>query len=319
MKRLSGGNHATGLRNFRRPAAIACLFIAVAGTAAFLPDRQTHRTSVTKPVSERVRPDSSRAAIPRLEAIRKETDPMRREQRIAYVIESFGLTRVPAALDELHHLKDDPLTNELGMRLLHRWAEDDAAAAAGWADSLPEGKWRTAALKQAAIAWSNEHLNQAENWARSLPDELERDSQLLAIAHEAVRSDPLQALQIAADLPASGSSDELIRRAAMEWASKDAEGAAEWARKIEGTTLREQVLSGVALAWGAHDPIAAATFVVNELPPGRLQTDALVGIVQRWTQNDPVQATAWVKSFPEGTLRREAMASLAQQGRRAAE
>jgi hypothetical protein len=308
------GKHATGLRYFRRPVAIVCLLAAVAGIATVIPDMQSHIGSIKKPLAERVRRNSPATPISRLAAIRQESDPMVREERITEMLGCLELARIPSGLADLRHLDADDLTDEFSLRLLRRWAEGDAAAAAAWARSLPAGDWRAEALKQVALAWSGQDLNKAVGWARSLPDGSERESGLLAIAHEAVRSDPMTALQIAADLPTGGSSDELIRRAAMEWASEDAEAAAAWARQIEDAALREQVLSGVALAWGDRDPMAAAIFILNELPSGRPQADTLIGIVQRWAQQDPTQAIAWVESFPESTLRRDALANLAQQG-----
>ncbi len=312
-----GGKSATGLRAIRRPVVTACLVGAVASVVAFLfSNQEVDPSSGITPARVRLRADPPSSLTPRLAAIRGEPDSMVREERIENLIENTDLSRIPSALDELRDAGSDSLITELGLRLLRRWAERDAAAAADWAFSLPEGDGRTEALKQVAMAWCGRDLAEAADWARSLPDETERDTQLLGIAHEAVRSDPMQALQIAADLPAGASGDELIRRAAMEWASKDAEGAAKWTSAIEDAVLREQVASGVALAWGNHDPAAAATFAVNELSAGRLQADTVVGIVQRWAQTDHARALAWVESFPQGTLRRDALASLGQQGPR---
>jgi hypothetical protein len=88
-----------------------------------------------------------------------------------------------------------------------------------------------------------------------------------------------------------------------EWASKDGQSAAQWARQIQAGTLREQALGCIATAWGDSDPFSAATLAVSELPAGRTQDDAVVGIARRWAQRQPEQAAAWVEGFPAGELK----------------
>ena len=55
------------------------------------------------------------------------------------------------------------------------------------------------------------------------------------------------------------------------------------------------------------DPAAAATLAIKSVAPGKPQDDAVVGIVQRWVQQQPNDAAAWVTAFPEGPLRDTAM------------
>jgi hypothetical protein len=68
----------------------------------------------------------------------------------------------------------------------------------------------------------------------------------------------------------------------------------------------------VATIWGETDPVAAATLVLNALPPGKEQDDAVVGIVQRWAQSAPEQVSVWVAEFPEGPLREVALENVAK-------
>jgi len=72
------------------------------------------------------------------------------------------------------------------------------------------------------------------------------------------------------------------------------------------------VLAAVATAWGESDPVAAATFAVQALGPGKPQSDAVVGVVQRWAPNQPAAAAAWVAEFPAGELRDVALQELAK-------
>ena len=98
-------------------------------------------------------------------------------------------------------------------------------------------------------------------------------------------------------------------------ASPDFSGASKasaWAREIEGSSLRDEVLATIATTLGESDPIAAGTLAIQTLPPGKVQADAVVGIIQRWAQNDPKAAAAWVGQFPEGALRNAAVENIAK-------
>lgn len=112
----------------------------------------------------------------------------------------------------------------------------------------------------------------------------------------------MEALRLAIELPASGTRNDLIVHAANQWAAGAPTAAAEWTAGILDPALRERVLSVVSTAWGGSNPMAAATLVLESLPPGKGQEDAVVGIVQRRTQTEPEQAAAWVVLFPDGAL-----------------
>jgi hypothetical protein len=61
----------------------------------------------------------------------------------------------------------------------------------------------------------------------------------------------------------------------------------------------------------AHE-VATLTsdWFLKDLPVGREQQDAVVGIVERWTQIDPAGAAEWVGKFSVGTLRDTAVENL---------
>jgi hypothetical protein len=194
---------------------------------------------------------------------------------------------------------------------IRNWAQNAPRAAAEWATALPAGANRRFVLEAATLAWGASDPASAAQWAQSLRDEAERTLALTNIASEAVRSTPLLSLELAQSLPAT-TRDEIVPRAVTEWATRDPAAAADWARQISGASLRVTALAGIATAWSEKDPAAAASLAVKELPSGRLQADTIVAIVQRWAQQSPADAEAWVNQFPEGSLRDAAMESLAK-------
>lgn len=82
---------------------------------------------------------------------------------------------------------------------------------------------------------------------------------------------------------------------------------------ITGSFKTHIDLREIAIVWSASAPVDAATWALNELPPGRLLDDTVVSIVQRWAQRDMDGATAWVEQFPEGALRAAAVENLLAQ------
>ena len=153
-------------------------------------------------------------------------------------------------------------------------------------------------LETASLAWGACDPASAAQWARSLRDEAERTLALTNIAGEAVRSAPLLALDLAQSLP-EPARNEIVPRAAAQWAAQDPAAAADWARQIPAESLRATTLAGIATA-----------LALKELPAGRLQSDTIVSIVQRWAQQSPSDAEAWVNQFPKSDLRDAAKENL---------
>jgi hypothetical protein len=236
-------------------------------------------------------------------------DPALRAEALQRLLATISGPQIQEALIALHAEAPSETTTELSLRLVRKWAEAAPAAAADWVAQLPVGPLRAEALDQVAIVWANQALENAAAWARLLPP-ADRPRALGSIAQEAVRTVPVKALQFALELPAAPLRDGLIRRAVAEWVTTDPEKAVAWARQLPDDTLRDEVLAATATAWSDHDPSAAATLAATELPSGRLQADTVVSIVQRWAQQNPDRAAAWVQTFPENDLRWDAIENL---------
>lgn len=248
-----------------------------------------------------------------LAGIAAEEDSGRREEMLAALADQIPITDIQTTLNELQNLVSAGVAGEFSQRLLRRWTESDGHAAAAWAEQLPAGPARDAAISGVAIEWANASLADATAWTKTLGDEAERNATMLSVANEAVRAEPVEALRLAMALPDTLQRDELIRRAAMEWAAQDAQGAVAWAEQISDETLRAKVLAGETVSWAEQNPEAAATLAVEQLPAGRLQNDAVVSIIQRWAQQQPETAAAWVEQFPNGPLRDAAEENLLAQ------
>jgi hypothetical protein len=183
-------------------------------------------------------------------------------------------------------------------------------AASSWAAEAAGNDVRFESIEAVAIAWANQDLERAIEWGRQLSDQTERQRALICIGFEAARAEPLTALALALELKRGAERDELIRHSVGEWAAIAPEAAAEWADQIEEPLLRARTLAHVATAWAEIEPRAAAKMAIEQLKPGRLQEDTVVSIVQRWAQQQPTDAAAWVTTFGEGDLRAAAFQNL---------
>lgn len=246
-----------------------------------------------------------------LESLERESDDAKREELIALLVNDIAPAEIPEAINSLMRSSTE-FAREICVQLARRWAEADSRSAADWANRLPPGGMRDAALNQAVVAWADGSWTEAAAWARQLPNKADRDHALQNIAEEVLRNAPVEAVQLATELQSSPQRDELLRHAGAEWASREPIKAVQWAGDIGDEQLREQILSGVALSWSENDPVSAANLVLKEIRFGRLQSDAIIGILERWAQSSPEQAAAWVEAFPASDLRETAVSDVAQ-------
>jgi hypothetical protein len=236
-----------------------------------------------------------------------DTDTIRRDERLQVLVDSIALKEIPTALEFLQRQEYSETLRDLQVLLVRKGASIDPQTAAAWAEQMPAGATRSAAIAGVGVVWANENLVEAARWASKLAEGEDRENGLGHVAFEAARTEPIFALELTADLAPTDARDELVRHAARQWAAQEPVDAAAWASEITNPALREQILSDIAAAWGDTDPVSAAALALKSLHQGRSQEDAMVGIVQHWVQKEPERAAAWVLEFPEGMLQQTAL------------
>jgi hypothetical protein len=209
----------------------------------------------------------------------------------------------------LHGSGQDNFDEGAALALIGYWMTFNPGEAAAWVQQT-KGDLRHRLLGETALRWAEINLTDAAAWAESLSDLEDRAVVFETLGSEAIRTDPLLALNLALEMPPGLDQTELIRRAAAEWAGKDRVNAATWAAKLEDGVVRQRVMEDIAAALADPDPIGAARIVLDGMLPGEAQDRALVSIVQRWVQTDPVSAARWVAGFPADGLGRDAVDNL---------
>lgn len=227
-------------------------------------------------------------------------------------VEGMPPAAIPAALKKLDELQMQNRTGigqNLELRLLRRWGEDDAGSAAAWAAQTP-APIRAEALQSAASTWARKDFTEAAAWAGQLADATDRQTALKSVMGEGLYTDPKAALGLAAALPPDSGRNELVTRAAETWATQSSGDALAWANQITDQDLKAAVTSVIAITMANTDPVAGGNLAVTSLPPGPLQNQAVVAIVERWAQADMDAATQWVNQFPDGALKQAAQSTL---------
>jgi len=236
---------------------------------------------------------------------------MRNDQIVAWV-KSLSAEQRRETLDFLTRLKDEPVAKQMAEALVAAWAENNPVGLADWLATSPSYMELEQHAGMLARSWAVKDLTATLKWAQGMKPGSERTSVIMTVAYEAVRDDPVQGLNLAAQLPVSQSRDELLVQGARQWAVHAPEAAAQWAAQIDPGETRDRLISAICTAWSENDPEKAASLVLRELPAGKLQEDAAISILQRWTQKEPDKAMNWALDFPAGDLRETALRNATQ-------
>lgn len=216
----------------------------------------------------------------------------------------------------LGNLTNPDLTGNTGRLLIRRWVELNPTAAVNWVTQLHIADGRPELMDVVAIAWSEKDLPNALNWVESLPEDATKHQALADLGYEVARVDPVDAMQIATQLPASDYANGLLLHSLAQYASTDLAQSQQLALSLPQGSLRDQTLSTVAIVQARQDGAGAASFAVENIPPGPGLDRAVIGIIQLWGQNSFTAASAWVQSFPDSTLYDQAAQSLGMVGAR---
>ncbi|MFN3408278.1 MAG: hypothetical protein ACK45B_04750 [Limisphaerales bacterium] len=311
-----------------RPVAILLALTAVGGLGWHLAFRRTIPSTPPAPAkvahsapknwTVRARPLPDTPAVSESGWVRVFSEPSASSEEgdnaaelaaIAQAAAAVPLSEIPAQLD---NLLDDPTSTAASLRseLLRRWAATDPAAASQWAEQLPPGPLRFAALRDIADTRAEENPADAIEWVNTLPDAGERAALTADFAYEIARTNGLAAVQMVTGLIPSRERDDALAHALRQWADADAATAAQWVDSVADVALRQRLLADLAEVYSQQNPAAAAALVSTALADSPLQNRAAVAVVQQWAQTAPAEAARWVEQFPMGETRQAATENL---------
>ncbi len=201
-----------------------------------------------------------------------------------------------------------PEQSDIVRRGLRRWMLVDAPGAARFAQEITDGAARQQAEREVAQIWGAKDPAKAVAWATALPNEAERGEALGAVCIGLGARDPGRGTQLADSLGLRD--DGVVVNLAGEWAARNGAAADAWALQQPSSPLRDQLIQRVAFVQARTDPAEAAILVVEQIPAGPTQAEAVISVVNQWAQLDPAGASAWVAGFPPGSLRERALSEV---------
>ena len=163
-------------------------------------------------------------------------------------------------------------------------------------------------MRVVAQTWGLHDADAAADWAATLPDEIERRGFLGAVCIGLAAADPAGGVQMADKLGLRD--DGVLENLTAQWAARDGAAALTWVYQRPAGRDRDRLMQRIAIAGAQTDPAWAARLVVEQIPTGPEQAEAVISVVNQWAGRDPVGAAAWVDDFPPGVLRDRALGEL---------
>ncbi len=202
----------------------------------------------------------------------------------------------------------------LHAHLMDRWMMLQPVEVLEWFDGLrPEEKTSTL-IKQVGIAGIHVNSRWAVEWlvSRHQAGETTNEDWLTQL-YEATRFEPRRVAELALELQEGAERDALVEHAVQEWAGREPSAVDIWVRGFEESPLKQRLIAAQVLGMAALDILQATTMAATRLNPGSLQNRVVISLVQRWAQNAPMAAGAWVLAFENSTLRKLAVGQLLEQ------
>lgn len=193
-------------------------------------------------------------------------------------------------------------------KLLHEWVIRDAPAAARFVMELEsQHHLREEVMRCLVKFWTLHDAPAVLAWASQLPDPSERKFALSQACMQISERDPQEAIQKAIEYRLHEADNGLLENLTAQWATEDLPAAFDWVSQQPAGELRDKLVLHVALVCSKIAPAEAARLVLNQIPAGTNQNEAVISVVYQWALQDKEGAKAWAQLFPEGSLRQRAM------------
>lgn len=186
---------------------------------------------------------------------------------------------------------------------LARFLQLDPDGAANFAVSLAPGSLREEALRRVAQGLAFLDSGRAEEWGANLSDDGERASALADVCLQVAQTDGGEAVRKAERHQLSEAPGALMENLVQQWAGQDFSAAVGWTLGLPPGEQREQICERLAIVLSATEPAKAARLVLEEIPQGSTQTEAVIAVLYQWASRDMDGASAWVGLFPAGRVR----------------
>lgn len=172
---------------------------------------------------------------------------------------------------------------------------DGPEAAAMWADSLPNGTLKGAAMDRIAEAYSRKDPVAAANWAQSQAAEPYASRTIEQIGRRWAEQDPVSAVGWLENLPAGNGQISGLRSAFGDWEDSDPVAASKHLMAMPQSPQRDSAISGFSMGYAWQNPQAAITWAQDISDPALRQT-TLTRAGEAYLRTDPAAGQAWLQT-----------------------
>ena len=188
----------------------------------------------------------------------------------------------------------------------------DIKKALAWAESLPDGPMKRAALAKILERWGQLDGPGAVAYASQVYAETGSASLLREALQGWATKNPQAAIDQISALGLSDSLQRDFRRDLLEqWADQNPMGATGYALANRNPDSWRGAVGTVAEQWSKQDPKSAANWVAS-LESGKDKSNALQTVISNWMKEDLSGAASYVSSQPSGESRDTMAGTLAR-------
>lgn len=152
---------------------------------------------------------------------------------------------------------------------------------------------------------------EAAQWAEALPDGPLKGAAMSQIAAQYVRRDAAGAAQWAARYAANDFAAPAVERVGTGWARSDPQAAVDWLAGLPAGSGQAAGLRGAFGDWEDRDP-AAATTRLGAMQPSPQRDAAISGFSSGYAWQDPQVAIDWAQQISDSALRQQTLTRVGQ-------
>jgi hypothetical protein len=210
---------------------------------------------------------------------------------LVYMFDRIASKDPLKAINLLEKIPSENQQNEALRRIGNAWAESDPKAALDWANQQTDPKVKSEILQGALEGMAQKEPNRALELVQSLSAS-ERQGRIDNILGILSESNPEGAVGYAMNLPSNKFTNGTISRLAGQWISSDPQGALGWFDSLTDPKIKEQV-AGAMIDNLPKDDLATSLKLLDTMPSGFFQNQALSRIGRNWAQTDQKAALDW--------------------------
>ena len=234
--------------------------------------------------------------------------PRQRERALEDVLSKANLEEIQKALAWAESLPDGPMKKAALEQILKRWGQLDGPGATAYAAQIYSETGNANLLREALAGWGEKDpqgaIHQASNLG--LSDGLQRDINRDLLEQWADQN-PAAAAAYAVQNRDPDSWRGMVGTVADEWSKRDPKAAADWAAALDSGRDKRGALYTAISNWADADLNGAAAYVSSQ-PPGESR-DTMAGTLARQIgQENPSAGLKWAAMVADPAMQERAIA-----------